>query len=116
MARFRWDLTLTYRELVLTPEMVDRPCAHCGAFTYIYEHRDRRLHLFGGPMHLVSKLAHCPDLNCPGHQKVVASPAEMGIAPPYWTIGWDVFAWIGHRTPRGAVGSSWEIEPFSGPP
>jgi len=21
----------------------------------------------------------------------------MGIAPPYWTIGWDVFAWMGHR-------------------
>jgi hypothetical protein len=97
MARFRWDLALEYRELVLEPDMVDRPCAYCGVFTYIYAHRDRRLSLFGGPMHLVSKLAHCADLNCPGHMEVVQSAEEMGIAPPYWTIGWDIFAWMGHR-------------------
>jgi len=97
MARFRWDLTREYRELVLEPDMADRRCASCGASTYIYEHRDRRLNLFGGPMHLVSKLAHCGDLNCPGHLQIVQSPEEMAIAPPYWTIGWDVFAWMGHR-------------------
>ncbi len=21
----------------------------------------------------------------------------MGITQPYWAIGWDVFAWIGHH-------------------
>jgi len=97
MARFRWDVTLKYRELMFEPDAVDRPCAHCGAFSYIYEHRDRRLHMFGGPVHLVSKLAHCVNKDCPGHLEVVQSAAEMSIAPPYWTIGWDIFAWMGHR-------------------
>jgi hypothetical protein len=27
----------------------------------------------------------------------VESAAEMSLAPPFWTIGWDVFAWMGHR-------------------
>lgn len=97
MARFRWDLTADYREVVLEPELDERPCAHCGAYTYIYEHRDRRLFAFGGPMHLVSKLAHCAKKDCPGHREVLMSAEEMAISPPYWTIGWDVFAWIGHR-------------------
>jgi hypothetical protein len=37
------------------------------------------------------------DKGCPGHQEVVESAAEMSLAPPFWTIGWDVFAWMGHR-------------------
>jgi hypothetical protein len=97
MARFRWNLTAQYRELVLEPEAGDRLCAHCGAFTYVYDHRDRRLFVFGGPVHLVSKLAHCANKNCAGHGEVLESAAEMALAPPYWTIGWDVFAWMGHR-------------------
>ena len=97
MARFRWDPTAAYRELVLEPEPADRFCAHCGAFTHIFDHRDRRLFVFEGPVHLVSKLAHCSNKGCPGHAEVLESPAEMMLAPPYWTIGWDVFAWMGHR-------------------
>jgi hypothetical protein len=84
--------------LVLEPDFDDRPCAHCGKFTHIYEHRDRRLYLLSsGPTHLVSKIAHCMDKACPGHREVIASRAEMKLAPPFWTIGWDVFAWMGHR-------------------
>jgi len=86
-----------FKELVLEPDFDERHCAHCGQFTYIYEHRDRRLHTLGGPLHLVSKLAHCPKTSCPGHAEVLASAEEMGVAPPHWTIGWDVFAWMGHR-------------------
>lgn len=97
MTRLRWDPRITFQTLVLEPEFEDRPCAHCGKFTYIYEHRDRRLYLLSGPTRLVSKIAHCRDKGCPGHQEVVASPTEMRLAPPYWTIGWDVFAWMGHR-------------------
>ena len=37
------------------------------------------------------------DTRCPGHQEVIESAAEMRLAPPFWTIGWDVFAWMGHR-------------------
>jgi len=97
MSRLRWDPGIKFRPIVLEPEWEDRPCAHCGKFTYIYEHRDRRLHLLTGATRLVSKLAHCPDKGCPGHAEVVESAAEMTLAPPYWTIGWDVLAWMGHR-------------------
>jgi hypothetical protein len=97
MARLRWDPGITFRTLELEPEFEDRPCAHCGKFTYIYEHRDRRLYLLSGPTRLVSKIAHCMDKTCPGHDEVVASATAMRVAPPFWTIGWDVFAWMGHR-------------------
>lgn len=82
---------------MLEPDWEDRPCAHCGEFTHIYEHRDRRLYLLSGATHLVSKIAHCMNKECPGHQEVVESAEEMGLSPPFWTIGWDVFAWMGHR-------------------
>jgi hypothetical protein len=97
MSHLRWGPGIEFRKLVLEPEPDDRRCAHCGEFTHIYEHRDRRLYLLTGATHLVSKIAHCMDKECPGHQEVVESAAEMGLAPPFWTIGWDVFAWMGHR-------------------
>jgi len=97
MSRLRWDPGIEFRKLVLEPDLDDRPCAHCGEFTHIYEHRDRRLYLLAGATHLVSKIAHCMDKGCPGHQEVIESATEMSLAPPFWTIGWDVFAWMGHR-------------------
>jgi hypothetical protein len=97
MSRLRWDPGIEFRKLVLEPDFDDRPCAHCGKFTHVYEHRDRRLYLLTGATHLVSKIAHCVDKGCPGHEEVVESAAEMALAPPFWTIGWDVFAWMGHR-------------------
>jgi hypothetical protein len=97
MARLRWGPGIKFQELVVEPEPEDRRCFHCGEYTYIYEHRDRRLYLLTGATHLVSKIAHCKDKGCPGHQEVIESAAEMSLAPPFWTIGWDVFAWMGHR-------------------
>jgi hypothetical protein len=55
------------------------------------------LFTFDGPLHLVCKLAHCPDPRCPQHYRTVSPEDEAGIALPRWIIGWDVFAWIGHR-------------------
>jgi hypothetical protein len=97
MARLRWDPAIEFRKLELEPDWDERPCAHCGRFTYIYEHRDRRLYLLTGATHMISKIAHCPDKGCPGHREVVEPAKEMSIAPPYWTVGWDLFAWMGHR-------------------
>jgi hypothetical protein len=97
MSKIRWSPEVVFKELALEPDFDERHCAHCGQFTYIYEHRDRRLHTFGGPLHLVSKLAHCPKKSCPGHVEVLESSEEMAVAPPHWTIGWDVFVWMGHR-------------------
>jgi hypothetical protein len=61
------------------------------------DHRHRHLFTFDGPLHLVCKLAHCPDPRCPGHYHTRNPEDELGIALPRWIIGWDVFAWIGHR-------------------
>jgi hypothetical protein len=97
MQRLRWDPGVEFRKLVLEPEPEERRCSHCGEFTHIYEHRDRRLYLLTGATHMVSKIAHCMDKACPGHQEVIESAVEMSVAPPFWTIGWDVFAWMGHR-------------------
>jgi hypothetical protein len=97
MSRLRWGPRVKFQELVVEPEPADRRCSHCGEYTHIYEHRDRRLYLLTGAIHLVSKIAHCMDKGCLGHQEVIASAAEMSLAPPFWTIGWDVFAWMGHR-------------------
>jgi hypothetical protein len=105
MLRLRWDPGVKFRKLVLEPEPDDRRCSHCGEFTHIYEHRDRRLYLLTGATHLVSKIAHCMDKGCPGHREVVESAAEMRLAPPFWTIGWDVFAWMGHRR----FGRNWSV-------
>jgi hypothetical protein len=105
MSKMQWTPGVVFKELVLEPDFDERHCAHCGQFTYIYEHRDRRLHTLGGPLHLVSKLAHCPKTSCPGHAEVLASAEEMGVAPPHWTIGWDVFVWMGHRR----FGRSWSV-------
>jgi hypothetical protein len=97
MSRLRWDPGIEFRTLELEPDFDDRPCAHCGEFTHIYENRDRRLYFLTGATRLVSKIAHCMDKACPGHKEVVESAEEMRLAPPFWTIGWDVFAWMGHR-------------------
>jgi hypothetical protein len=50
-----------------------------------------------GPVHLVSKLCRCADPACAGHHFTVSPPAETSLTMPWWLIGWDVFAWIGHR-------------------
>jgi len=94
----RWNPDTQFKELELEPEFDDRFCAHCERFTYIYEHRDRRLFAKDdGPVHVVSKLAHCPDIDCPGHAEVIAPIAEMNLSPPHWMIDWKLFLWMGHR-------------------
>jgi hypothetical protein len=64
---------------------------------YIFDHRHRHVFTLDGPVHLVSKLNHCPDPRCPGHSKTKSPEIEPTIALPGWGIAWDVFCWIGHR-------------------
>src|SRR5512140_2247420 len=92
---YRWPAgtDFTLREL----DVLDRDCSVCGRRLYICDHRYRRLHTLEGPLQLVCKLNHCPDLNCPGHTKTKSPEIEATIAPPQWALGWDVFCWIGHR-------------------
>jgi len=79
----------------LEPE--DRDCPFCQRFMHLCDHRHHKIFTLTGPMHIVSKLAHCPDLGCPGHHKTFSPDTEMHLTMPWWLVGWDVLAWIGHR-------------------
>ena len=75
----------------------DQVCGFCGAALYVCTHRKRRLFTLQGPCLVVVRLGHCPDPGCQGYRGTVSPLDEMAIAPPRLTVGWDVFAWIGHR-------------------
>jgi hypothetical protein len=46
---------------------------------------------------LLCKLARCPDPACPAHAHTLSPHAEAQFTLPWWTIGWDVFCWLGYR-------------------
>lgn len=75
----------------------DQSCAFCDRRLHVCSHRKRRLFTLQGPCLLVVRLGHCPDPGCPGHRGTVSPDEELSIAPPRLTVGWDVFAWVGHR-------------------
>lgn len=64
---------------------------------HVCDHRNRHVYTLEGGLYLVNKLQHCVDKQCRGSRVTVSPDAEMSIAMPGWAIGWDVFAWIGHR-------------------
>jgi len=78
-------------------DVLDRNCPACGRRMHVCDHRYRRFHTLDGPVQLIAKLNHCPDLTCPGHAKTKSPELEITIALPQMAIGWDVFCWIGHR-------------------
>jgi hypothetical protein len=82
---------------LLELDVLDRNCPVCGHLMYICDHRHRHVFTLDGPVHIVSKLNHCPDPRCPGHPKTKSPEIEPTIALPGWGIAWDVFCWIGHR-------------------
>jgi hypothetical protein len=93
--RHPWPIQTPFHELILVPE--DRHCEMCGGPQRICDHRHHRFFTLQGPVHLVSKLCQCTDPDCAGHHFTVSPPAETSLTMPWWLIGWDVFAWIGHR-------------------
>ena len=90
-----WPAETVFRQLTL--DVDDRSCPHCGQTMHVCTHRDRRLLTLEGPLQLKLRLFHCPIEGCQGHTKTFSSDAELGVTMPWWLIGWDVFAWIGHR-------------------
>ena len=90
-----WPAETVFRQVDLYVR--DQACAYCEAKLHVCSHRRRRLFTLQGPCLLLARLGHCPDPGCPGHQGTVSPMEEMSIAPPRLTVGWDVFAWIGHR-------------------
>ena len=92
---YRWPEGTVFTRLDL--EVEDRACQVCDGRMSVCDHRHHRIFTLGGPVHLVSKLVHCPDPTCPGHPKTFSPEAETAISLPWWVIGWDVFCWIGQR-------------------
>ena len=97
MSHIRWPAGVEFEFITLTPESEERVCAHCSGFRYVSDNKHRHLHSLRGPLHVVSKVVCCPDRGCAGHAEKLASVAEMSLAPPHWSVSWDLFAWMGHR-------------------
>lgn len=92
---YHWSEDTKFDQLTL--EVKDKSCSECGRTATVCDHRHRRIHTLNGPLWMTMKLTHCPEESCPKHSKTVSPEEELGIAIPYLAIGWDVFAWIGHR-------------------
>lgn len=93
--RHQWPSQTPFQKWILVPE--DRQCEICGGPQHLCDHRHHRFFTLQGPVHLVSKLCRCVDPACAGFHFTVSPPAEMSLTMPWWLLGWDVFAWIGHR-------------------
>lgn len=90
-----WPEETVFQNVTLDVE--DRSCPFCDRAMHVCDHRHHRILTFAGPTRLVCRLVHCPDKNCAGHRRTISPESELGITMPWWTIGWDVFCWIGHR-------------------
>jgi MULE transposase domain len=93
--RFTWPADTPFTQRILTVEQ--RTCDHCARTLHVCDHRRHRLFTLPGPLELVCKLARCPEPACLGHAHTLSPQAEAQITLPWWTIGWDVFCWLGHR-------------------
>lgn len=90
-----WPSNTVFRRVEL--EVEDRQCPGCGRPMPTCDHRHHRVHSFQGPVHLLSRLVHCPDRHCPGHHRTFSPEREYQITMPWWSMDWEVFSWIGHR-------------------
>ena len=93
--RYCWPENTEFEKIVLLPEF--RECPICGKNLHICSHRNRKLFTLQGPKHIFCHLTHCVNSDCSGKSITYSPPSEQALAMPYWLIGWDVFAYIGHR-------------------
>ena len=94
MAR-RWPKDSAFTRLFL--EVADSSCSACGHRMHVCDHRHHRIDTCAGPLHLVCKLVRCLEESCPNHHRTFSPEGELTLTMPRWTIGWDVFFWLGHR-------------------
>jgi MULE transposase domain len=92
---YHWPADTVFRELTL--EVEDRTCGQCHNPRTVCCHRQRRFFTRDGPVQLLCKLCHCSNPACPGRRTTLSPEAETALVMPYWVLGWDVFAWLGHR-------------------
>lgn len=93
--RFCWPEDTVFQPLVLDVEQ--DCCDKCGRKLHICDHRVRHIYTLEHPLRLCCRLSHCSDPACPSRPRTLSSAAELSVAMPGWLIGWDVFAFIGHR-------------------
>ena len=93
--RTPWPEDTAFRRLVLDVE--SESCEQCGAVLHVCDHRFHHIHTLQGPVELVCRLAHCSDRLCPLRCETLSPAAELSLTLPWWTIGWDVFCWMGLR-------------------
>ena len=92
---YHWPDNTVFTRLELAVE--ERWCRTCGRPLTVCDHRHRRLLTLHGPVHVVCKLAHCPERMCPAHTRTVSPEVETTLAMPWWVLGWDVVCWLGQR-------------------
>jgi hypothetical protein len=92
---YRWPTDTVFTPRLLTVEQ--HVCQLCQRRLQICDHRCHRIHTFQGPIEIICKLVHCPHRPCPGAHRTLSPLAEAQLTLPHWTIGWDVFCWLGHR-------------------
>ena len=90
-----WPASLKFSRLELG--VLDPRCRYCGLETRVKDYKRRPLYLLNGPTWLVSQMNLCEDPACPGHHRLMVAEEEAIISPPWWIIGWDVFAHLGQQ-------------------
>jgi hypothetical protein len=94
MAR-RLPKDVAWTEVVL--EVDDSSCSLCARRMHVKKTRRRWVYTLEKPVCYVLKLVHCPNPMCPNHRRTFSPETEPALAMPWWSIGWDVFCWLGHR-------------------
>jgi MULE transposase domain len=92
---YRWPTDTIFTQRLLTVEQ--QLCDLCQRRLHVCDHRFHRIHTLHGPVQIVCKLAHCPNPHCPAAHRTLSPLAETQLTLPHWTIGWDVFCWLGQR-------------------
>jgi hypothetical protein len=95
MSRIQFPANVDFAAMNVVAD--DRECEHCGGFLYVRETKHRYVWSSSGAAHLVVRVLCCPDRSCVGFRVAVGQEAEMAVALPYWSVTWEVFAWMGHR-------------------
>ncbi len=93
--RYAWPSDTEFHRVTLTPSVDE--CPACFRRLKICDHRFHRFFTFYGPTEMVCRLKTCINPGCHLRMKTISPEEEILLTFPYWLIGWDVFAWIGHR-------------------
>src|SRR6266700_6013929 len=93
MSRLRWPKESDVVD-VGVGDCVCEGCGERGRADYV---RERKLRTWGGATKLRVQIRRCSNEACRCFGERVGAEIESAIAPPHWTVSWDLFSWMGHR-------------------